>query len=112
MWRRSRDVVWAAHAGDDYHKQGVGYRTMPAPQMNFHEQVWQHEMAADAAGLVPVALVNDRLGLAFEVETRKDQFPCQFEWQNLQAGPICARARALDQPCARPSLCRATIAAN
>ncbi|MCX5497412.1 aldose 1-epimerase family protein [Kaistia dalseonensis] len=81
------DVVWAAHAaGADYQKQGVGYRTLPAPQFGFHEQVWQHEMTADAEGRVPVALVNDRLGLAFEVETRKEQFPCQFEWQNLQAG--------------------------
>ncbi|MDO8358866.1 MAG: aldose 1-epimerase family protein [Devosia sp.] len=81
-----RDVVWAAHAGDDYRARGVGYRTLPAPQHNFHEQVWQHELAADAAGEVPVALVNDRLGLGFEVTTRKDQFPCQYEWQNLQAG--------------------------
>lgn len=80
------DVVWAAHAGDDYRKQGVGYRRMPAPQMNFHEQVWQHEMAADADGLVPVALVNDRIGLGFEVTTRKDQFPCMYQWQNFQSG--------------------------
>jgi hypothetical protein len=80
------DVVWAAHAGDDYRRSGVGYRTMPAPQQNFHEQVWQHEMAADANGLVPVALVNDAVGIGFQVETRKDQFPCQYEWQNLQAG--------------------------
>lgn len=81
-----KDVVWAAHAGENYRKQGVGYRTMPAPQMNFHEQVWQHEMAADQNGEVPVALVNDRLGIGFEVVTRKDQFPCMYEWQNLQAG--------------------------
>lgn len=80
------DVVWAAHAGADYQKQGVGYRTMPAPQMNFHEQVWQHEMASNTSGEVPVALVNDRLGIGFEVTTRKDQFPCMYEWQNLQAG--------------------------
>ena len=33
-----------------------------------------------------MALVNDALGIGFEVVTRKDQFPCQFEWQNLQAG--------------------------
>jgi hypothetical protein len=59
---------------------------MPPPQLGFHEQVWQHELSADANGLTSSALVNDRLGLAFEVETRKDQFPCQFEWQNLQAG--------------------------
>lgn len=81
-----RDVVWAAHAGADYQKQHAGYRTLPAPQHGFHEQVWQHEMGADAAGEVPVALVNDALGLGFEVTTRKEQFPCQFEWQNLQAG--------------------------
>lgn len=80
------DVVWAAHDGDSYRKQGVGYRMIPAPQDGFHEQVWQHELAADAEGRVPVALVNDRIGLGFVVETRKDQFPCQFEWQALQAG--------------------------
>ena len=81
-----RDVVWAAHAGDTYRKQGVGYRTMPRPQHDFHEQVWQHELSADDQGKQVVALVNDRVGLGFEVETRKDQFPCLYEWQNLQAG--------------------------
>ena len=80
------DVVWAAHAGGDYRKQGVGYHSLPAPQLNFHEQVWQHELAADATGEVPVALVNDAIGLGFEVVTRKEQFPCQYQWQNLQAG--------------------------
>ena len=84
-----RDVVWAGHA-DQYRRQGVGYRTMAAPAHPFHEQVWEHEMAADGDGRVPVALVNDGFdggrGLGFMVETRKDQFPCHFEWQNLQAG--------------------------
>lgn len=80
------DVVWAAHGGEGYRRQGIGYRALPAPQDAFHEQVWQHELTADAEGRVPVALVNDRIGLGFEVETRKDQFPCQFEWQALQAG--------------------------
>lgn len=82
-----RDVVWAAHAdAANYQRQGVGYRTLPPPQMDFHEQVWQHEMGADAEGKVPVALVNDRLEFGFEVTTSKAQFPCQYEWQNLQAG--------------------------
>jgi len=80
-----RDVVWAAHAGDDYQRQNVGYHTAPAPQPGFHEQVWQHEMAANAKGEVPVALVNDQLGLGFEVTTRKDQFPCMYQWQNFQS---------------------------
>jgi hypothetical protein len=81
-----QDVVWAAHAGDDYRKQGVGYRKLPAPRDNFHEQVWQHDLQADGDGRVPVALVNDALGLGLLVETCKAQFPCQYEWQNLQAG--------------------------
>ncbi|TWB29672.1 aldose 1-epimerase family protein [Nitrospirillum bahiense] len=81
-----RDVVWASHAGDDYRKQGVGYRTLPAPRRDFHEQVWQHEMAANADSLVPVALVNEAIGFGFEVETDKRQFPAMYEWQNLQQG--------------------------
>ncbi|PQZ84800.1 MULTISPECIES: aldose 1-epimerase family protein [unclassified Brevundimonas] len=81
-----RDVVWASHAGEDYRKQGAGYRTLPAPILNFHEQVWQHDMAADAEGRVNVALVNEGLGFGFEVETLKSQFPAMYEWQNLHAG--------------------------
>lgn len=43
-------------------------------------------MAADADGLVPVALVNDRIGLGILVESRLDQLPCALEWQNFRAG--------------------------
>jgi hypothetical protein len=81
-----KDIVWAAHAGDAYRKQKVGYRTIAAPQTHFHEQVWQHEMVAAASGEVPVAVVNDRLGIGLEVVTHKNQLPCMFQWQNLQAG--------------------------
>jgi len=81
-----REVVWASHAGDNYAKQGVGYRTLSDPKPNFVEQVWQHDMAPDADDRVTVALVNDALGLGFEVTSRKSQLPCQLEWQNLAAG--------------------------
>jgi Domain of unknown function (DUF4432) len=84
-----RETVWAAHA-ETYRNQSVGYRQLPGPQERFHEQVWQHEMTADSDGLVPVALVNDGFlggcGLGFLVETRKAEFPAQFEWQNFQEG--------------------------
>ena len=84
-----RQTPWAAHA-DSYRAQNVGYRTMPGPRSDFHEQVWQHEMAADGDGQVPVALVNDAFdngrGLGFLVESRKAEFPAQFEWQNFQEG--------------------------
>ena len=79
------DVVWAAHASS-YEGQGIGYRTAPAPQANFREQVWQHEAAADASGSVPVAIVNDRLGLGIEMETKKAQLPCLYQWQHFQPG--------------------------
>lgn len=82
-------VVWASHA-ESYRAQDVGYRTMPAPKAPFHEQVWEHWLKADQDGCVPVALVNDGhdggRGLGFMVETRKAEFPCQFQWQNFQAG--------------------------
>jgi hypothetical protein len=80
------DVVWAAHAGPAYRTQRVGYRGFPGPQLNFHEQVWQHELRASADGSVPLAIINDDLKLGFQVTTRKEQFPCMFEWQNFQAG--------------------------
>ncbi len=80
------DVVYASHAGEAYRRQGVGYRTAPAPRDGFREQVWEHETRAGAHGEVPVALVNDRLGLGLEMVTRKDQLPCLYEWQHFQAG--------------------------
>lgn len=80
------EVVWAAHAGDAYRAQKVGYRIMPAPQERFREQVWQHELAKATSGETPVALVNDALGIGFEIVSRKDQFPCLYQWQNMQAG--------------------------
>ncbi|AHE53480.1 hypothetical protein NX02_08785 [Sphingomonas sanxanigenens DSM 19645 = NX02] len=80
-----RDVLWAAHV-ETYRAQGTGYRTVPAPIVNFHEQVWQHDMAPDAEGRVNVAIVNEARGFGFEVETLKSQFPAMYEWQNLHAG--------------------------
>jgi hypothetical protein len=81
-----RDVVWAAHAGADYRRQHAGYRTLSGPKLGFREQVWQHELGADAEGESPVMVANDRLGLGFEVVTRKAQLPCMYQWQNFQAG--------------------------
>ncbi len=81
-----KQVVWAGHEGENYRCQNVGYKTLGAPQDNFSEQVWQHQLAYDENGRAPVALVNDRLAIGLEVVTRQDQFPCMFEWQNLQCG--------------------------
>jgi hypothetical protein len=81
-----RNVVWAAHGGDAYHAQNVGYRTAASPRHDFREQVWEHELAADGAGESRAAIVNDRLNLGLEIVTRKDQLPCLYQWQSFQAG--------------------------
>lgn len=80
--------IWASHV-DRYRSQRVGYRTLPAPQWPFLEQVWEHAMAADAAGVVPVAVVNDRLGFGFLMESRLGELPVHLQWQNFAAGGYC-----------------------
>jgi hypothetical protein len=41
---------------------------------------------SDADGRIPVALVNDRIGLGVMVTTNKSELPCAYQWQNFQAG--------------------------
>jgi len=82
-------VIWAAHE-PEYRSQNVGYQRFPDPQDNFHEQVWEHWLAADPDGKIPVAVVNEDFnhgeGIGFLVEVNKAELPCQFEWQNFQKG--------------------------
>ncbi|WP_459615372.1 aldose 1-epimerase family protein [Bordetella sp. 2513F-2] len=84
-----RHTPWASHA-DALQAQGAGCRLQPGPRPGFHEQVYEHAMAADAQGRIPVALVNPGYdggrGLGFSVEVEAAQFPCQFQWQNYQEG--------------------------
>jgi hypothetical protein len=84
-----KEVLWAAHEAA-YEKQEVGYRILSGPKPNFHEQVWEHRMSADADGKIPVALINEKFrdgdGLGFLVEVDEKEFPSQFQWQNLQEG--------------------------
>ena len=85
-------VMWRSHAA---YRNGVGYRTMPAPQpADFVEQVYTHEVAAEPDGTVPAALVNRRLdlggaggpGLAFLIEYDRKAFPVLLEWQCVREG--------------------------
>ena len=83
-------------------RQGVGYRVLPAPSdeissSRFGSTNWRRIRPAGPR----VALVNDRMGLGFEVRTRKDQLPCLYQWQDFQAGHLCAGDRAFDASCAR-----------
>lgn len=63
-----------------------GYDTLAPPAAGFVEQVFEHEVAAEPDGRVPVAIVNRRLGLgAYEV-FRHDQLPHHFVWRMLGEG--------------------------
>ena len=81
------DVVWAAHAASAIAAQGVGYRTRAGAARRFREQVWQHELAADAAGETCRSRWSTTgSASASRSTTRKDQLPCLYQWQNFQAG--------------------------
>jgi hypothetical protein len=81
-----KESIWAGHSGDEYEKQGVGYRVLREPQLNFKEQVWEHQMSPDGKGRVKTAIINERIGIGFCVDVSAKEFPAQFEWQNLQSG--------------------------
>ena len=59
---------------------------MAPPAPAFVEQVYQHALDADPDGRTRAAIVNDRLGLRFEVDYSSDEFPWFFEWLSLRAG--------------------------
>ncbi len=63
-----------------------GYGVFRAPSAGYVEQVFEHELAAEQDGSVPVAIVNRKLGLgAYEV-FRRDQLPHHFVWRMLAEG--------------------------
>jgi hypothetical protein len=84
-----RHTIWAAHE-ERLKDQGVGYRTQPAPQETFYEQVYEHAVEADAENKVPVALVNrgfnNGQGFGLLIEFDKTEFPFLFQWQHYENG--------------------------
>ncbi len=79
------EADWASHARD-LRRQGVGYRVCPPPRDGFVEQVWAHRMRPGPDGVVPVAVVNDRLGFGVLLETSKAELPCHLQWCCYQSG--------------------------
>lgn len=76
-------TLWAS---DSVAEQGASHLVMGPPQPAFVEQVYQHQLTAGPGDLVRAALVNDRLGLAFELEYDQRQFPVFFQWLHLREG--------------------------
>jgi hypothetical protein len=77
------------HAGHDLRAQATGYRTQGAPQTDFREQVYQHDVVAGPDGMTSAMLLNPSLcarGLAVRLDYDPAALPCLIEWQCLQSG--------------------------
>jgi hypothetical protein len=71
----------AAEPRGDYSAEG--YRIMHGPEAGYVEQVFEHDLATEPDGRVPVAVVNRHAGIgAYEV-FRRDQLPHHFVWRML-----------------------------
>ena len=74
----------AVAARGDYPAEG--YADLAAPEEGYVEQVFEHELAAEEEGTVPVAVVNRRLGLGVYEVFRLQQLPHHFVWRMLGEG--------------------------
>jgi len=62
------------------------YRQLTSPNKAFPEECYEHAVAAEPAGTVPVAIVNRALGLGAYQLYRKEQFPFHTMWRMLGEG--------------------------
>jgi hypothetical protein len=73
-------------ATDAVRAQRISYQTLPPPLPGFVEQVYAHDVVADAQGRLAAALVNERLSMGFQLEWSAREFPFFFEWLHLREG--------------------------
>src|SRR5260370_38581200 len=81
-----RRTLWMT---DSVLEQQASYRRLVAPQRNFVEQVYEHELAADKEGRVPLGVLNRTLnegrGFGVAADGRQYQFPHAFWGQSVAA---------------------------
>lgn len=75
--------LWASDSGQD---QDASYKKISAPVPHFVEQVWEHELVADASAAHRVALVRPDGDSGIELSWDSAAMPHFFEWQNLRDG--------------------------
>jgi hypothetical protein len=63
-----------------------GYRALDAPRPGATERVFEHELATEADGTVPVAVANRPLGFGVYQLFRREQLPHPFVWRMLGEG--------------------------
>ena len=63
-----------------------GYGKFHGPEKGYVERVFEHDLAAERAGTVPVGVANRAAGLGFYQVYRQDQLPHHFIWRMLGEG--------------------------
>jgi hypothetical protein len=64
----------------------TGYRRLLGPRPDFVEECYEHDMAADADGMVSAAVVNRRAGLGVYQRYQRAAFPHHITWRQLGMG--------------------------
>jgi hypothetical protein len=63
-----------------------GYEKFHGPEKGYVERVFEHDLAAEENGTVPVGVVNRELGIGFYEVYRQEQLPRHFVWRMLGEG--------------------------
>ena len=63
-----------------------GYGEFHAPEKDYVERVFEHDLDAEEDGSVPVGVANRELGLGLYQLYRRDQLPHHFVWRMLGEG--------------------------
>jgi hypothetical protein len=71
---------------DSVQQQRVSYQRLPAPRPGFDEQVYAHDVVADASDQVSVAVLNERLAFGVRLDWSIREFPYFFEWLHVREG--------------------------
>jgi hypothetical protein len=74
----------SVRARDD--ESAAGYETFHGPTAGYVEQVFEHELAAEEDGRVPVAVVNRAVGLGAYQLFHQSRLPFHFVWRMLGEG--------------------------
>jgi len=82
----SQLLVPARSTTTDYGVPITGYRTLSAPISDFTEACFEHELAAEPGGTVPVAVVNGSLRLGVYQVFRIDQLAHHTVWRMMGEG--------------------------
>jgi hypothetical protein len=63
-----------------------GYAELTAPRDGFVEECYEHDMAADADGMVTAGVVNRAAGLGVYQRYQRAALPCHITWRQLGTG--------------------------